>query len=838
MTGHVDSRLRSVSPGVGSPRHTTARVRVGCGVPGSLAPHPWILGLLGAVLLQVALGTGVRAADPAIGRVSPISGQRGTEVELTVLGARLADAVEILFSDPGLVLKEITAKEAGKVVAKVAIKEDCPVGEHGLRVRTASGISNLLTFHVGVLPESDETEPNNDFQNPQAVTLNTTIRGVVQNEDVDYFAVDLKAGQRLSVEVEGMRLGKTFFDPSVAILDTNRFVLASADDTAFGGQDAACAAVAPADGRYIIQVRESSFAGSDSSFYRLHVGTFPRPLAAYPAGGVAGQSVKIRWLGDPLGPWEEDITLPSTPQDRWAVLARRDGQPAPTPNFLRVAGGGSETLEQEPNNDPGTATAAAVPGAFNGILEQAKDRDFFRFSAKKGETFEFRVQARQLRSPVDSVLSVHAADGRQLAANDDAGGPDSLVRWTAPNDGDYLVAIRDHLGAGGPEYVYRIEARPIQPRLQLALPEREAFRDIVAAVPRGNRFAFVVSVTREDFDGQVDLVFEGLPPGVSVEALPIPPGQSAVPVVLSAAGDAPLEGRWVELKGKSQVNGQEIVGPLVQRTSLVRGQNNREYWNFYSSRFAAAVTEAVPFRVSIRQPKVPLVQNGTMELVITVERDGGFDAPLTVSMLNLPPGVSAPTSVTIPQGATEGRMPLTANAQAALGTWKVVALASADLGGTITVATPPADLTVAAPFVALKFPQLSIDQGQAGNWAAQVEVPTRFEGSAQVELLGLPAGIATDPQTMTADSKQCVFPIRTEATAPVGLHKSMVVKVTIVQAGEPIVHILPAGELRIQKPAPAQVAQAAPPPPPPPSEQPLSRLEQLRRQRQGPSASP
>ena len=54
---------------------------------------------------------------------------------------------------------------------------------------------------------------------------------MVLNEDVDYYAVEAKKGQRLSVEVEGLRLGESFFDPSVAIMDTNRFVLAAADDT-------------------------------------------------------------------------------------------------------------------------------------------------------------------------------------------------------------------------------------------------------------------------------------------------------------------------------------------------------------------------------------------------------------------------------------------------------------------------------------------------------------------------------------------------------------------------------------------------------------------------------
>ena len=45
-----------------------------------------------------------------------------------------------------------------------------------------------------------------------------TVNGVIQNEDADYFSVEAKKGQRITVEVEGMRLGLTMFDPCVAIL--------------------------------------------------------------------------------------------------------------------------------------------------------------------------------------------------------------------------------------------------------------------------------------------------------------------------------------------------------------------------------------------------------------------------------------------------------------------------------------------------------------------------------------------------------------------------------------------------------------------------------------------
>ena len=62
---------------------------------------------------------------------------------------------------------------------------------------------------------------------PQAVALNSTVHGTIGGEDVDYYVVDAKKGQRISAEVEGIRLGNTFFDPYVAIMDMGRFELSA-----------------------------------------------------------------------------------------------------------------------------------------------------------------------------------------------------------------------------------------------------------------------------------------------------------------------------------------------------------------------------------------------------------------------------------------------------------------------------------------------------------------------------------------------------------------------------------------------------------------------------------
>jgi hypothetical protein len=115
---------------------------------------------------------------------------------------------------------------------------------------------------------------------------------VITNEDVDYFAVELKKGERLSVELEGIRLGTSLFDAYVAIMDTKRFEIASADDTALLLQDPFVGIIAPEDGTYIIQVRETSYGGGDNGAYRLHVGNFPRPQAVYPGRRQGGRGAR------------------------------------------------------------------------------------------------------------------------------------------------------------------------------------------------------------------------------------------------------------------------------------------------------------------------------------------------------------------------------------------------------------------------------------------------------------------------------------------------------------------------------------------------------------------
>jgi len=794
-----------------------------------------------AVLVALVSGPLAMAASPRLNMILPRGVQRGTEQVFTLAGARLADAQEIFFYDRGFEVLKLAADGANRVRATIRVAPDCRIGEHVAQVRTASGISDFRTFYVGALPEVEEKEPNNDFAAPQAIAMNVTVRGIIESEDVDYFAVDAKKGQRLSVEVEGMRLGTAFFDPYVAILDRKRFDLVAADDTPLVQQDAVAAIVVPKDGTYTVQVRDSAYGGNGDCHYRLHVGTFPRPTAVYPAGGKRGETVNVRFIGDPLGAWSVAEKLPDQAGAEFSLLAEDAGGIAPSPQPFRVGELGN-ALEVEPNNARAQATPATVAQAFNGIIDAPGDVDFFAFDAKKGRVFEVECYARRIRSALDPVLHIFDATGKALAGNDDARGPDSYVRWTVPADGRYTLRVMDHLRRGGGAFVYRVEMTPVKPSLMIGIPRVERYSQYrqTICVPRGGRFGTLISASRANFGGPIVLDGKGLPPGVTVDADPMPANLNTMPVVFTAAADAPIGGGLVDFTARVAKATPEIHGRFRNRADLIIAPPNQSLYRWHDvDRLAVAVVKEVPFHIEIDPPRVPLVRNGSMQLHIVADRQQGFTAPIRVLLPFRPPGVGATTSVTISQGKNEITYPIGANGGAQVKKWKIFALGSADVGGLAWIASPLTELEVAEPFVTLAAERAACEQGEATKIFCKVQHHHPFEGKATVRLLGLPPKVSAAPRPITKETAALVFDVQTDASSPVGQHKTLFFQLTITANGQPIVSRAGGTQLQIDKPLPAPanapkpaVAAANKPAAKKPAARPLSRLQKLRQQAQ------
>jgi hypothetical protein len=773
-----------------------------------------------ALLAASALTAG--AVAPSLRSTSPNGVQRGTETELKFEGARLGDAQEILLYEPGVKVLELKEVKDNYVLVRVKLDADCPLGEHKVRVRTKTGISDFRTFVVGPFPQVDEKEPNTTPDKAQKIPLNTTVLGTVSNEDVDYYSVELKKGEPLAVEVEGIRLGRTFFDPYVAILDKSGKVLAKADDTALFIQDSYATIVAPADGEYLIEVRETSYGGSGNP-YRVHIGSFPRPAAVFPPGGKAGESLEVKFLGDAGGDFSQTFSLPQPGRHKFGVFAERKGLSAPSFNLVRISPFGNVN-EKEPNDDAKTATThtGSLPIAFNGVIGKKGDVDWFRFTAKKGDTYDINVYARRIRSQLDTVLVVADADGKTITSNDDTGGADSYVRFTAPRDGEFTLKISDHLGYGGPECTYRVELTPVQPELNTFIADTARYdaqtrKSIVVA--RGNRFASLQSIRRKDLPSEVsDLEFamEGFPSGITMQAATVPKDQTTWPVVFEARADAPVAGKLADLTLRTPADAKvQVKGGTWQNYDLVQDGNNGVYYQTWTDKLAVAVAEELPFKISVETIKAPLVQSGSLDVKILVERKEGFDEPIKVINLYNPPGTGSTPDITIPQGEKSAIYSLNANGGATTKSWKIAFLGSATVdGGTAYASTQLADLEVAPAFIGGKITQTNTIIGTPVQLVCTLEQKTPFEGRAEVKLMGLPAGATADPKSITKDDKEIVFDVNTATNAVKGMHRTLFVAMNMNLKGQQITQsFASSGALRID-PLRQQVAEAKPEPKP------------------------
>ena len=800
-----------------------------------------------ALIALVLGGSLAQAASPSLGGISPLGAQRGTEAVVLFNGARLADAQEVLIYYPGVTVKKLEVVNDAQVKVTLTIAPDCRLGEHLFRIRTASGLSDARTFWIGALPSADEKEPNSEFEQGQPVAFNSTIHGSVGGEDVDYFVVEVKKGQRISAEIEGMRLAVGMWDPYIAILNDKRFEIVSSDDTALGGQDGRCSTIAPADGKYTIVVREAAYGGGSS--YRLHIGNFPLPTAVIPAGGKPGEEIEFRFLGDPTGEIKQKIKLPAVADANFRLHCQTADGISPTGFKARVADV-PNAIEVANANTPATALVGAAPGAFNGTILTANETDYFKFAGKKGQVFDIHCYARRLGSALDPVMHLNAwvnnAMGAYIVGNDDSAGPDSFFRVTLPQDGEYMLSLHDHLKKGGPDYFYRIEVAAVVASTSVGIPKVDGNnvsnqeRQTIS-IPKGGRVATLLNVQRAEWGGPATLAFPGIPAGTTVAVDPVDPGLGTVPVVFEAKADAPNAGALLDFAANPTDVNVKAMSSVNFDVNYNIGLNNTPFHRHYTNRIAVAVTEAAPYSIDVIEPKAAVPQNGSINLKIVAKRAAGFTGPITVYPLFTPSGMGIAGSAVIPAGALETTLFVNAAPNAGLRKWKTAVIAIADAGkGPVWTSSQLFTLEVGPPLIVYAQERAAVEQGQPTTVFGKVTVSTPFVGEGVVKLVGLPVKAVAPDIKLTKDSKDATFAVTTDKTTPAGKH-GIFVQFIVTINGEVVAQSVGGGELRVDVPLPPKVVAVAPPVPAPmtapvtpppmpvkPPEKRLTRLEQLR----------
>jgi len=117
-----------------------------------------------------------------------------------------------------------------------------------------------------------------------------------------------------------------------------------------------------------------------------------------------------------------------------------------------------EISEKEPDNSPEQAQMITLPAAISGAIGADAQVDYYRFKAARGQELVFDVDAQRRGSALDSSLAILNPAGKELARSEDVNGLDSLLEFTVPDDGEYLIQLRDYRYRGGGNFTYRLYA--------------------------------------------------------------------------------------------------------------------------------------------------------------------------------------------------------------------------------------------------------------------------------------------------------------------------------------------------------------------------------------------
>jgi hypothetical protein len=709
-------------------------------------------------------------AAPNITGVSSTGGQRGTTVELTLTGTNLAEPTRLWTNFPAQVSipqDMNNGKEPGKLRVQLVIPKDAPIGFHAFRLATSRGMSNLRLFCIDDLPQVQEVDTNRAKTTPQAVPMPCVVLGRADAEVSDWFKITARAGQRVSFEILGRRLGSAF-DPQLTLYDarSGRELPGGHSNDAPGLQtDPRLTYTFKDAGDYLLEVRDVLYRGGADFLYRLRIGDFPCATNPIPMAAKRGSKTTVHFAGTMVeGVAPMEVTVPSDPTIDTLWLAPRGA------NGLLgwpVALGVSdldEAVETEPNNDPAKANRVGVPGAVTARFQDKGDIDHFVFAAKKGQRLIIEAHTFELYSPTEVYMILKDAKGGQVAVTNPVSPP--RIDYTAAADGDLTLHV-EHLHLwGGPTETYRVTITPYEPGfdLSLALDRYDLFPGGFVSIP--------IQVTRRDYTGPIDVSVVGLP-GFSGQVTiptgqPPQPGQVGGTLTLSAKPDLPQGAYTIGIVGKATINGK-VVTHASSRAVISQALAGLPYpprHLFHD--VGVAITEKPPFTLAAKFDLAEALRGTAANVTITAARQPGFAEEIVISTGPLPANVAAALK-NIAKGQNEVKITLTPAAAAALGQFPITFTGKAKVQAKeFAVNALPATLNVALPFDLQVTPApLKIQQGGKAMLKVTATRKGGYAGPIALEVRNLPANVTAAKATIAMGQTAVDVEISAAATAAV-----------------------------------------------------------------------
>jgi hypothetical protein len=598
------------------------------------------------LLTAVIAAAPVRAETPVASYIFPAGGQRGTTVNARVGGLFLHNKATFHILGPGVsARKTITPMPTlwfegpllplpdsqrqedypKDMAGQIVIARDAPLGLRYWQLTTSQGATAPMKFVVGDLPEIVEEEIDGD-PIPVPVTLPVTINGrIFPRANVDAWAFKAQKGQAVTCEVEAARLGSPL-EARLFVVDGQGRRLAESEP----GGDPRLRFSPPRDGTYQVRIHDVNFHGSQAHVYRLTLTAGPYVDRVFPLGGRRGTNLEVEVAGQGL-PAKAVVALPG--EENSSAECRLAGS---NPFWLDV-----DDLDEFAD----AALPVKVPAVCNGRILKPGQVDGWQMALKKGEALEAELRAARLGSPLDGILTVMDAAGKELtrveAPLPETGDP--LLRFTAPADGAYTIRVQDRFHSrSGPAFAYRLRliGSP-EPDFRLRLPA--AFLNI----PRGGKGQLQVAVDRSGgFQEPVTLAVDGLPKGVTAKWPDAFKGTGPLTINFEVDKEAPIAAARITIRATAEKGTRTITGEASMSTPW--GQPPL-------AGCLVAVAMPTPFKVKGEYDMRWAARGSSHTRKYQIERNG-FEGPLVISLTDRQArhlqGVRA-EPIAVPAGATE-----------------------------------------------------------------------------------------------------------------------------------------------------------------------------------------
>ena len=265
-----------------------------------------------------------------------------------------------------------SAALAGLLFLEVTVSPDATPGERELRIKTPTGVSNPMVFHVGQLPEfTRKPMLTSSYQvlgkeelalrkrPPQEVedqiTPPCTLNGQVASGEVNRYRFAARKGQRLVITTQARGLipyiadaVPGWFQPVLVLRDADGKEVAYDDDFRFK-PDPTILCEIPADGDYVLGIYDSIYRGREDFVYRITIGELPFVTSIFPIGGRVGNQASVNIKGWNLDTAE--MTPPGADAGQGIHLLAANTKRLVSNRVPFALDTLPECLEKEPNNN-------------------------------------------------------------------------------------------------------------------------------------------------------------------------------------------------------------------------------------------------------------------------------------------------------------------------------------------------------------------------------------------------------------------------------------------------------------------------------------------------------